>query len=74
MFIDDVIIESEKILLEDGPFHSLHEAHSVLEEEYLEFWDEVRKKRSKRVKKDILHELVQIAAICNVIAENYPDK
>ena len=43
------------------PFSSLHEAHSVLREEFDEFWDEVKKQHTD--KSATRTELVQVAAM-----------
>lgn len=43
-------------------FSSLHEAHSVIREEFEEFWDEV--KRQRPVVHAIREELIQTAAMC----------
>ncbi len=45
------------------PFHSFHEGHSVLEEEFDEFWDEVKKRPSKRDLSAMREETVQVAAM-----------
>lgn len=47
---------------------SMHEAYGVLLEEVDEFWDEVKKKPTKRVPSEVLTELVQISAYCSRIA------
>lgn len=49
---------------------SLHEGYGLLMEEVDEFWDEVKKKHHKRNKKNIRHELVQVAALAEVISED----
>lgn len=53
-----------------GDINSLHEGYAVLLEEVDEFWDEVRKKGSVRDYTSCYNELVQIAAIAEVIAED----
>lgn len=67
------LVESEtfRAINLHGAMHSLHEAHSVLEEEFDEFWDNVkmnpRKMSLEQVKKwrhDLREELVQTAAMC----------
>ncbi len=45
------------------PQNSLHEGYAVLLEEVDEFWDEVKKKSSKRDHEHIRTELIQIAAM-----------
>lgn len=44
------------------PLVSLHEAHSVIREEFDEFWDEVKKQRPDPNK--VREELIQTAAMC----------
>jgi hypothetical protein len=52
------------------PMHSAHEAHSVIEEEYEEFKQEVFKQHKDRSKSKMLAELVQLAAMCQRAAED----
>jgi hypothetical protein len=50
---------------------SLHEAHSVIEEEFDEFWDEVRKNPNhNRYTLNLLRELTHLAAMCQRTAED----
>lgn len=44
------------------PIHSLHEGHSIIREEFDEFWDEV--KAQKPDAEAIKMELIQTAAMC----------
>jgi len=53
-----------------GKVHSFHEGFAVILEEVDEFKEEVWKKEAKRDPKLLLGELVQIAAMCNKIAED----
>lgn len=53
------------------PFKSLHEAYAVILEELDEFWDEVKKKESKRDRENIKSELIQISAMCVKTIENF---
>jgi hypothetical protein len=46
------------------PFVNAHEAHSVIAEEFAEFWDEVRRKPGDRNSSRCRRELVQLAAMC----------
>lgn len=43
------------------PFNSLHEAHSVMREEFDEFWDEVKRQETNNAA--VKMELVQVAAM-----------
>lgn len=45
-----------------------HEGYGLILEELDEFWDEVKKKSSKRDRANALKELVQIAALCERVA------
>lgn len=53
-----------------APINSAHEGYAVLLEEVDEFWDWVKMKRSKRDPKEMLIELVQIAAMAQRTAED----
>jgi NTP pyrophosphatase (non-canonical NTP hydrolase) len=53
-----------------GKFHSAHEGFGVLYEEVDEFWEEVRKKASKRSKKDMRNELIQIISVAMRIIDD----
>ena len=66
------MVRKELVAAREGnaPQNSLHEAYAVILEEVDEFWDEVKKKASKRVDSEILTELVQIAAMCQRAAED----
>lgn len=46
-----------------GMQNSLHEGYGVLMEEVEEFWDEVKKRQSKRDPAKVYAELVQVAAM-----------
>lgn len=54
----------------DHEFNSAHEAFGVLYEELDEFWDEVKLKKEKRNRQNMLKELVQIAAMAQKAAES----
>ena len=56
--------------LHPQPMNSLHEGWAVLWEEAEELWEEIRKKRSERNDRFILNELVQLAAMCQRMAED----
>jgi len=48
------------------PFHTPHEAHSVIEEEFDEFWDEVKKynlPKGRDTRPAMREELIQLAAM-----------
>ena len=49
---------------------SFHHAFGLLFEEGVEFFDEVKKKTSKRNLENARHELVQIAALARCVAED----
>ena len=53
-----------------GRQSSLHEGYAILLEEVEEFWDEVKKKHSKRDPAAMLEELVQIASCAQKTAED----
>ena len=46
-----------------GPFHSAHEGHSVLREEFEELWDEVKVAQPRRDIEKMKHEALQTAAM-----------
>lgn len=50
--------------------NSAHEGYAVILEEIDEFWEEVKKKREHRDKKNMYKELVQIAAMAQRTAED----
>lgn len=53
------------------PYNSWHEAHSILREEFEEFWDEVKKKQSERDPERLLSELVDIVQVAERAAEDF---
>jgi hypothetical protein len=55
---------------EHGSIKSLHEGYAILLEEIDEFWEHVRQKRNNRDHNKILHELTQIGAMAQAIAED----
>lgn len=59
----DVASECERADAEHGRYRSAHEAYGVLAEEVAEFFDEVRKRRSKRDRAAMRKELSQVAAV-----------
>lgn len=65
------LVENELIEARDqhpGPMHTAHEAYAVILEELDEFWDKVRAKQHDP--RNMLKELVQIAAMCYRAAED----
>lgn len=73
-FLNHVLYDIEKEVSRaqqlHKPLNSAHEAYSVILEEVDEFWDEVKKKRSKRDKTKMREELIQIAAMaCRTILD-----
>lgn len=65
------LVENELVEARDqhpGPMHTAHEAYAVILEELDEFWDEVRAKQHDP--RNMLKELVQIAAMCYRAAED----
>ncbi len=69
-FQSDVVEELKKVREKHGKMASAHEGFGVLYEEVWEFFDEVRKKSSKRNLKNMYKELVQIAAVAQRTAED----
>lgn len=65
------LIDREIVRLETkyGSVSSLHEGYSLLLEEMDEFWEEVKKKPSKRNIRNIKHELTQISALSRFMLE-----
>lgn len=53
-----------------GEQHSFHEGYAVLLEEVEEVWDEVKLKSSLRNRDKMLHELVQVGAMAQRMAED----
>lgn len=52
------------------PMNSAHEGYATILEEVDELWDEVRAKQGDRDPKKMVAELVQIAAMCQRMAED----
>lgn len=70
MFKKLVNEEKERARNTYGGFRSMHEIFGVLYEEVQEFFDEVRKKPDDRNPQDVLSELVQIASVAEIAAED----
>lgn len=47
-----------------APMHSAHEAKAVIEEEFEEFWAEVKRREECRDPRKMARELIQTAAMC----------
>jgi NTP pyrophosphatase (non-canonical NTP hydrolase) len=69
-FAEMVMFELQKVRSNHPPIHSFHEGYAILLEEVDELWDECRKKPKKRCREDVLTELVQIASVCQRMAED----
>lgn len=69
-FKDGVKNEIRQIRKKGLVSNSLHEGFGLLLEEVEEFWDEVKKKTSKRNLKNTRKELIQIAALAEIICED----
>ena len=67
-FLAAVNTEYARARQKNGPYHSHHEAYAVLLEEVDEYWDQVKKKPSKRDPKNMYEELVQIAQVAMATA------
>jgi len=67
-FRDRVLAEIRRVRSKQQPFHSAHEAFAVLLEEVEEFKAEVWTKRRNEF--NMLHELVQIAAVAEMMAQD----
>ena len=68
-----LMVEDELVFARDKfpPIHSIHEGYAVIKEELDEFWEECKEKRIDIMKnKNMLKELVQIAAMCQRTAED----
>lgn len=61
--LTDVVNECERADTEHERYRSAHEAYGVLAEEVAEFFDEVRKRRSKRDRAAMRKELSQVAVV-----------
>ncbi len=64
-YVEQITREMMRATRKHKPMASWHEAHSVIEEEFDEFWDEVKKGGS--VPRDypaLRTEVIQLAAMC----------
>ena len=69
-FPDAVAKQHTKLMKKHGGILSLHEGHSLLREEFEEFWDEVKLKPKNRSASRLRGELIQLAAVAQIIAES----
>jgi len=69
-FRQKVVKEIARIRRSGYVSNSLHEGYALMKEEFEEFWDEVKLKPAKRKRARIIHELVQVAALAEVIVED----
>lgn len=69
-FRDAVLAEIESIRAKGHTSKSLHEGYALLLEEVEEFWAEVKKRKKNRDNKNMFKELVQIAALAEIISED----
>lgn len=69
-FPKDVQDEIAAARKKHGAINSLHEGYGVILEELEEFWEQVKRKDSKRDYKEIYSELVQVAAMAQKCAED----
>lgn len=70
IFSKDVRRELDRARKKHKNLNSLHEGFGVLLEEVDEFWNEVKKQPKNRNKQRTYHELSQIAAVTQRIAED----
>jgi len=61
--IKQIIEEFYRAIKLHEPFNSVHEGIAVIEEEYDELWDEIKKKDSKRDIDALRKEASQVAAM-----------
>lgn len=69
-FKEEVAEEYAKYRIKYPRLENFHHAWGLLMEEGMEFFMEVCKKKSKRNITNARHELIQIAALCQCIAED----
>ena len=56
--------------MKHGPIQSIHEGYALILEELDEVWDEVKKKTKERDIDNLCKELIQVAAMCQKMAED----
>ena len=59
----EAIAEAQDAMTKFEPFHSAHEAHSVLKEEEEELWLEIKVNQKKRNLEKMRAEAIQVAAM-----------
>lgn len=64
LFADAIRDETLRAISLHRSMNSLHEAYAIILEEVDELWGEVKKKDWRRSEREVLQELVQIAAMC----------
>lgn len=57
----EIVKEAARAVEKHGPFHSFHEGHAVLHEEFDELWDEI--KAQDQSPERIYEEAIQVAAM-----------
>lgn len=67
-FEDHVVRELQKAREKHPPIVSVHAGYAIILEELEEFWDEVKKQQ--RDKPKMMEELIQVAAMCQRVAED----
>lgn len=67
MLVREELQDARKVF---PPMRNAHEAYAVILEELEEFWVWVRVKQSRRDHREMLKELVQVAAMCQRAAED----
>jgi hypothetical protein len=65
-----VALELSRARAKFGPLHTAHEGYAVILEEVDELWEMVKQKQVHRSPAAMLKELVQIAAMCERMAED----
>lgn len=69
-FPERVALELEAARHSHRNMYGPHEAYAVILEELDEFWDVVRRRDHAAMRAAMLHELVQVAAMCQRAAED----
>ncbi len=69
-FLELLQKETEKSKAKNKPISSIHEGYGLLLEEVDELFDEVKKKKEKRDRDNVILELTQIASLCQRIYDD----